>query len=145
MSKLWQIIIKLVFSIGLGIAVLKGTGDLSGHFNEYVSEYGLFIGTLETILGTAVIIGFIYTVLSVFWFCFTCNDSILIICFIPIPFASQIISGVLGLVAWGLLLDFLEKRFATTSWFTAFEVFVYLPMCLWIDIIALILEKKNTR
>lgn len=142
MSKIWQIVLKLIVSITAGVILLKSF-NIREYYTNTSTENGVVLGALGSVVIVFIIIGTIYTAITIFAFCFLNESFTLIIGIIPIPFVLNFIAGVVGILVWIFALEYLEKKLGSYGWFTAFELLVYLPMCLWIDIIAAIIEKKS--
>lgn len=132
MERHWKIALKLVISITVAIAILCKTGDT---FSDSFSGLGAFSTFLGTIGAIIILVGMIYTAITIFIFCFLNENFELWIDGFPMPFVTKIIAGFAGIFVWAWFASFLEHQFGgNIKLVDIILLFVYYPMFLWIDL-----------
>ncbi len=141
MSRLWKIILKLIFSIGVAIAILYKFGDT---FAKAFEGHGAFYTFLGAVGAGAALAGMIYTAITIFIYCFTNQRFVLFFDGLPIPFVMKIVAGLAGIFGWVWLVSFLGDKFGgSTAIFDAIALIVLYPFFFWIDLVLLFIERHS--
>ena len=140
MDRLWKIALKLVISITVAIAILCKSGDTFSDSFSGLGAFSTFLGTIGVII---ILVGMIYTAITIFMFCFINENFVLWVDGFPLPFVTKIIAGFAGLLVWAWVASFLEHQFGgNIKLVDIILLFVYYPMFLWIDLVVLFIEER---
>ena len=81
-----------------------------------------------------VVFAIVYTMFSIFIFCFANHNFVLLVNGLPIPFVAKTIAGTVGVIVWIFGIGWLSKLLGKFEWADPVIFFIYMPMFFWIDI-----------
>ena len=142
MNRLVKIIIKLILSIAGAVAILYKFGDT---FSEHFGGKGVLFALLGSAGVAIVLVGMMYTAITIFVLCFANHHFTLFFDGLPIPFVMKTLAGIAGIFVWIWFASFLGNKFGNTRLVEGILLFGYYPMFLWIDLFILFIEKLSKK